>query len=173
MLKGLRMKSNRVKLIAVIFVCYCVLLLYLLFFSRSVQFTLYGLSYRAYLKDHINLVPLRSIRMMIEGARYRLETYGETWLLRFALSNILGNIVLFLPFGFFVPCLWHGQRKYWKFILTALCLICAVETLQLVSTLGSMDVDDLLSNLLGASLGYGLWRLPPVNRALAQKGFLR
>ena len=40
-----------------------------------------------------------------------------------------------------------------------LLLILAVEILQLVTLLGSCDIDDLLLNILGAAMGYVLWKL--------------
>ena len=36
---------------------------------------------------------------------------------------------------------------------------CPVELLQMLLLVGTCDVDDLIQNLLGAALGYGLFRL--------------
>lgn len=151
-----------------LFAGYCFVMLYLLFFSRSVQFDLYGLTYRDYLKEHINLIPLQTVRLMLRGAISRLQRSGDPYLLHFAIKNLGGNILLFVPLGLFLPCIWKRLRRYLQFLLTVVCVIAAVETVQLLSTLGSMDVDDLLLNVLGASVGFGIWRLPPVQRALCR-----
>ena len=44
------------------------------------------------------------------------------------------------------------------FLLTVSVTIIIVELLQYASALGSLDVDDLLLNMLGASLGFALRR---------------
>jgi len=45
-----------------------------------------------------------------------------------------------------------------------------VEAMQLLLCCGSCDVDDVILNLLGALLLYGLCMLPPVRRALERTG---
>lgn len=155
-----------------LFAIYCFGMLYLLFFSRSVQFDLYGLTYREYLKAHINVIPFHTVRLMVQGAATRLERFGDTWLLRFAVKNLGGNLLLFVPLGLFLPCIWKGMRSYAKFALTVICAIAVVETLQLITTLGSMDIDDLIFNVTGASLGYGIWRLSPMQRTMERHGLL-
>ena len=71
--------------------------------------------------------------------------------------NLLGNVVMFLPFGFFPALLW---RKYtwWKALLTGFAVTACIECCQLCVG-RAFDVDDLLLNTLGAMLGYGLCRL--------------
>lgn len=65
------------------------------------------------------------------------------------------NILLFVPLGFFVPLLWkpfHAQNKILR--IGFLCSF-AIEFLQMFC--GRMtDVDDLLTNTVGAVLGYWL-----------------
>ena len=43
-------------------------------------------------------------------------------------------------------------------VLSVLVSVSCVEVLQVLFTVGICDVDDLLLNLLGASIGYGLYR---------------
>ena len=59
--------------------------------------------------------------------------------------------VVFMPFGFFVPSL-----KNWSFmrvVLTGFLFSLAVETVQLVTKVGTFDVDDLFLNTIGVTLG--------------------
>lgn len=68
-------------------------------------------------------------------------------------SNLIGNILIFVPFGFFMPM----ASRYRSFILTTLYsfgLSLIVEFFQLVTMMGSFDVDDMLLNTLGGSLGF-------------------
>lgn len=68
-------------------------------------------------------------------------------------SNLLGNVLIFVPFGFFMPM----ASKYRNFFATAFYgfgISLCVEIFQLITRVGSFDVDDLLLNTIGAVLGY-------------------
>lgn len=71
--------------------------------------------------------------------------------------NLLGNVVMFLPFGFFPALLWR-RYTWWKALLTGFAVTACIECCQLCVG-RAFDVDDLLLNTLGAMLGYGLWLL--------------
>ena len=68
-------------------------------------------------------------------------------------------MVMFVPLGWLLPAVWERLRAFFKTFFLSAVLICAVEAIQYVTTLGSCDVDDLILNLLGITLGYALWRL--------------
>ena len=71
-----------------------------------------------------------------------------------AIRNIGGNLLLFLPMGFFLPALFPILRKLWKTVLTIGVLVLSAECLQLLLRRGIFDVDDLILNLAGAVCGY-------------------
>ena len=74
-----------------------------------------------------------------------------------SLFNIAGNIVMFLPFGFFAALLW---RKFdWKRALAlGLGITCCIECWQIF--LGRyFDIDDIILNALGVFCGYLIWVL--------------
>lgn len=48
--------------------------------------------------------------------------------------------------------------------VTALVLV--IEIIQFITFLGSADIDDLILNVLGAAIGYGIVRLKVVRRLL-------
>ncbi len=86
--------------------------------------------------------------------------------------NIIGNIVMFVPWGFGLPYLWEGMRSLTALVSAFLVLPLCIEICQLF--IGrSVDIDDLILNFLGSSLGagafYGLWRLPWGRERLANK----
>ena len=90
-----------------------------------------------------NLVPFKEIM------RYQIGS-------RLFIKNVIGNIVLFIPYGIFAS-LYAKLDKPWQ----ALCLIffasLTVETTQLL--IGRVfDIDDILLNCIGGILGYGLYR---------------
>lgn len=72
--------------------------------------------------------------------------------------NVLGNILMFLPLGFF-PCLLWGEGKNGLLRGTgaALSASLCVEFCQLFQPRAA-DVDDLWLNALGGALGYGVYQ---------------
>ncbi len=63
------------------------------------------------------------------------------------------NILLFVPFGFFLPLLWKRYRSLNKIATAGFLFSCAIETAQLFAP-RITDVDDLMMNTAGAVLGY-------------------
>jgi glycopeptide antibiotics resistance protein len=112
---------------------YASLLLSLLFFKN-----------REYVSS--NFVPFNEIK------RY-LFTPGIP--LRLVLGNLLGNVLLFLPLGLYLRLLLKRLPSLAVFLLCAL-LSTGAEFVQLVYSLGSCDVDDIILNSLGAALGIAL-----------------
>lgn len=68
--------------------------------------------------------------------------------------NLLGNVAAFLPFGFFLPFLSQKNRSFAYVTLISFEFSLLIECIQLVSKVGSFDVDDMILNTLGGSLGY-------------------
>ena len=71
----------------------------------------------------------------------------------------VGNLAAFMPLGALIPAsLSQAWRKYWKCLLLFLLGITALELLQMLSLLGSLDVEDILVNTMGFSAGYAAWK---------------
>lgn len=132
-----------------LFLLYVVLLLWLLF-DRNFQWT-EGIAYRQQIKNNISLIPFRTIRSYWKIVC--LKQYNNV-LFYHSVINLAGNIILFIPIGYFLPRLWIKMRKFFPFLLTCTVSICIVELLQFLTLLGSMDIDDLILNLAGMILGY-------------------
>lgn len=71
-----------------------------------------------------------------------------------AFLNLAGNVLGFVPFGFFVPILNKRLRKSIVITVLGFLMSLTVELIQLVTKVGCFDVDDLLLNTLGAFFGY-------------------
>lgn len=68
------------------------------------------------------------------------------------LHNVLGNIILFIPFGYFVSHIMASKKPYAMFIIAIITSV-VIEFTQL--KIGrTFDVDDIILNLIGAFLGY-------------------
>ena len=72
----------------------------------------------------------------------------------------LGNLVAFIPFGVLIPLNLRASSKlFLKSLLIFVAGITALETLQMVSLLGSFDVADIAVNTLGFLIGYASWKI--------------
>lgn len=73
-----------------------------------------------------------------------------------SLTQLLGNTLLFMPWGFFLPLLWRRFRHPLTLALMCLGLTLCIECTQLF--IGrTVDVDDLILNFAGSMCGGGLW----------------
>lgn len=98
----------------------------------------------------LNLIPFQTIWAYGSG-QYHLRV-------SFAVSNILGNIVAFIPFGLFLQTL-RKRKSFWRGILIVLATAMAVEAIQYGFGLGASDIDDVILNTVGGGLGMLLYRL--------------
>ena len=71
-------------------------------------------------------------------------------------TNLFGNVIIFMPFGFFMPMA-SKYRSLFSTVFYSFGLSLCVETFQLVTKVGSFDVDDLLLNTIGGLAGYILF----------------
>lgn len=126
---------------AVLFLLYLLALAYFLFFSES-----YGRIVIGEGEYHYNLIPFREIRRFWV---YREQVGTIAWL-----TNLFGNVLGFLPYGFILPIISRNLRNCWTIIFSGFLFSLLVETIQLVTKVGSFDVDDLILNTLGVILGY-------------------
>ena len=147
-----RMK-RRIELASkILFWIYLLILMYLLFFSEYYGRTV-ATEYR------YNLQLFREIS--------RFWTYREKLGMAAVLTNLVGNVVCFMPFGFFLPNMYPVFRRHGCLVvLFGFLLTCGVELLQLLTRVGALDVDDIFLNTCGAILGY---LLNVVCRAIRRK----
>ena len=142
--------SKKVKFV---FWLYCLLMLWLLFGQRVDDFYGQG-TYLEQLRTNTNLVPFKTIALYWR----LLTTSTNTALIRHAVINLLGNIIMFIPLGWFLPSLWEKFRSFWRTILSVVLLMTSVEIFQLLTLLGSCDTDDLMLNVLGAAIGFVIYK---------------
>lgn len=79
--------------------------------------------------------------------------------IRIAMENLLGNIFAFSPLGFFLPLLFKKCNRFKVTFLLSLGVSLLIEIVQLIFYLGCSDIDDLILNVLGSLLGFGVYRL--------------
>lgn len=118
-------------LMTVLFIIYIISLFYIVTF----QDVNYGSS---------NFVPFKEIN------RY-------TFLSNLFIKNVMGNVLLFIPFGFFTAYFLNTKKIFPPIILTIITSI-TIETVQL--KIGRVfDIDDIILNVLGGIFGFILFIL--------------
>ena len=89
-----------------------------------------------------NFIPFKEIM------RYNITS-------RLFFKNVLGNMIMFLPFGFFVSFYLKSEKITLPLFLILIASI-SIEIVQLL--IGRVfDVDDIILNILGGLLGYGIY----------------
>lgn len=126
----------------ILFVLYIAFIIYFLIFSDWYGRTGVTSEYR------YNLVLFREIR--------RFWKYRERLGMFAMFTNLFGNVLIFMPFGFFMPAACRNRRLFSTTCYSFGLSLC-VETFQLVAKVGSFDVDDLLLNTVGGAAGYVLY----------------
>ena len=96
-----------------------------------------------------NLIPFVEIR--------RFWVYRKQLGLMAVVTNLFGNVIGFLPFGFILPVILDKMRSGWLIVLAGFGLSVTVEVIQLITKVGCFDVDDMILNTAGAALGYLLF----------------
>ena len=144
---------NRKKWSKLLFAVYCIVMLWLLYGQRMGPGS--GAPYWEVLRGNLILEPFDTIRRFLWVLRHSTSAPQ----IRHAVVNLAGNVIMFVPLGFFVPCIWPKPQKFGWHLLIMGPTIVAIELTQLFTLLGTCDVDDLLLNLVGTTLGFSLWKL--------------
>lgn len=115
--------------------CYLVFSVYL-----SAMFAVVGLPDIRYIRfdPHFNFVPFA----------YMFSDFTNSFL----------NVVLFVPLGFFLPVFWKHFKPVFRTVLFGFCTSLLIEVLQ-IFTFRASDVNDLMTNTLGALIGWILARI--------------
>ncbi|MGM0883927.1 MAG: VanZ family protein [Bacillota bacterium] len=127
--------------ITVVALGYALIMSYLLFYRHR------------YIGDGFvyNIVPFQTIkRYIVHHDHFNFEIWFK---------NLFGNIVLFIPIGIFLPLLHTKYRRVSALTGASIIMIAVVELIQLLSRVGSFDVDDIILNTLGALLGLMMTRV--------------
>ena len=98
--------------------------------------------------------------------RYNLQLFKEIkrfWQSRGVLGwktvilNLAGNIVAFMPFGFFFPMMCKWGKNFLGCVFASALFSFLVESVQLITKVGAFDVDDIFLNTLGGFIGFFLY----------------
>lgn len=119
---------------------------FIIYFLTLIYWMFFGFSRTPHETFMYNLVPFSTIKNYF--------TYYDYFPLKIWIINIAGNIGVFVPFGILLPLLLSKLTNVFRFTFTFLVGIVTLETFQLISRLGSLDVDDIILNTIGALIGF-------------------
>lgn len=80
--------------------------------------------------------------------------------------QIVGNVLLTVPYGISIPFL-SKAKKWYIYLIYALVFPVIIELIQLIICLSTssfyrtVDVDDIILNFIGALVGYGVYKILP------------
>jgi len=137
------MRTKQHKLIFTTLIIYTALILFFLFFSFGrLDVAAVNREYR------FNLIP-RNLYLRFPTIS-DLE-YFQSWFFN------IGNFAGFIPFGILIPILY--RCKFFRFISLFFLSILIIETVQMLTFLGSFDIDDAIVNTLGAAVGFCAYKI--------------
>jgi glycopeptide antibiotics resistance protein len=105
---------------------------------------------------HGNLIPFKTLAIYLDNL--------GSW---FWIRNALGNLGLLLPIGLIGPIAFPALDRWWRVALLALLVSTAIELTQLAIPDRSADIDDVIVNVAGALIGYGLLKAVGLFRPVA------
>ena len=131
------------------------------------------------IKNHTNVVLYKEILMLVFAiyilCLFQVVTFQDSSMIsgnnyvpfkeilrynitsRLFLKNVVGNMIMFLPFGFFISYYLDSKSFHLPLIL-ALIASSAIEIVQ--SIIGRVfDIDDIILNLIGGLLGYIIYHI--------------
>ena len=111
----------------------------------------------------INMIPLKSI---IDNISQIGNAYDGDVLFMIGLivKNVGGNILLLMPLGFLAPILRDKFKQFKSVMLLGFSVSISIEILQFLETFAGgwgriTDIDDVICNVLGAIIGYFIYKL--------------
>ena len=167
---GISTNPNAEKLLrlrrAILILAFCVYLLlvaYVTFFSRSASEDY--LIHIAFFQDFANAIKIdygffTIIRIFFTEGLGAVLSHIQI-VSKYNVSQVLLNVAMFIPLGYLLPYIfdWYRRSIRRRTVITGFLASLLIENVQLVTKHGFYDVDDLVTNTIGAWIGQGLYVL--------------
>ena len=161
-------EKNRIRKfwLKTLFIIYCILLICILFLNNEYRTnrTLHFSFDKLFSKEHLeinNIIPFGTISKYIyKMINHKINT-------SIVIVNVLVNLILLAPMGFFVPMLFKEKIKNIKqFLLLILIITLSIEILQFLTLSGTFDIDDIILNTIGAVIVYLIMKMKIIKNIL-------
>ncbi|MGM0789771.1 MAG: VanZ family protein [Bacillota bacterium] len=97
-------------------------------------------------KLNANIIPFQNTINYITGS----DRFNQDIII----NNTIGNIVIFLPLGLFLPMLFKRCRSLLRVSVSSIIITFSIEILQFLLQIGQFDIDDIILNTTGCILGF-------------------
>jgi len=114
---------------------------FMLFREVAAQGWWYRVLHRIHTKERINLHPFLMFKQFQIGS-----------------TQVVGNLVMLLPLGIYIPLLFSKFSGFLKVFIICLLVSISIELMQLITSVRSTDIDDVILNTSGAIVGYVLYK---------------
>jgi glycopeptide antibiotics resistance protein len=165
--------KNKFKLAKIILILYIFLVVFITQFPFKLKSAIdfEGIRY--------NLIPFNfllfryKVLKEVVSSGYNVKNYLISTL-KMIIESFGYNIILFIPFGFLMPFIYKQRFTFKKAVISSFLFSFCIEMVQLVIMLIAIaprcfDVDDILANVIGGSVGYflylGIGKLKLLSRA--------
>lgn len=125
---------NKIQFYSTIKTCFFMAILFV------IALTIFPIELRSNNSVNYNLIPFKTILTFLS---YK-DTIDEC-------VNIIGNIILFIPIGFFAYIMFKGKKL--KTIVLCLAITLSIEIIQLVLPARSCNIDDIIVTFTGGYIG--------------------
>ena len=131
-------------------------------------FRLYALQFENHMsfldsiRTNANFIPFKTIFY------YMKNFFTNEINVMIGIENLVGNFCMFMPAALFLPAFFQKQRRWKSFLITMSIILVGIEGIQLFLHLGGLDIDDVILNLAGASLVYGIFYKKKVQERLIE-----
>ena len=150
-----RIYSTGIETAAASMILIPILFLYQIFIFHNIKKTAAYIIFILYLTAMCFLVGFPSVTgIKIDWSYNIIPFYG----MLNDITNSYLNILLFIPLGIFVPCLWPEYRSMMKTVGLGLMTSLGIEILQ-IFTFRATDINDVITNVAGTMIGYLIGRL--------------
>lgn len=149
--------ENTKKGLLLIFIIYSILIATLLFLDNNYRLNMWN-NIKLFSKEHFEyysqVVPFRTILDYI--VRYTNHSINTSIIL----TNIIGNIIVFAPYGILLPIIFKNKfNNLINFTILMFTIVFVVECTQFILMKGSFDVDDIILNILGSTITFTLMKI--------------
>jgi glycopeptide antibiotics resistance protein len=135
--------GKMIKFIKLLFLfCYFSCVIYIVFFARRRQAL-----HKMNREQLVNTTPVLN-----KWREYRMLNPNKKGEAKHFFINLLGNILLFIPFPFVLVIVFNKKQPAY-ILLSAFLLSLFIEVMQFIFKSGVADADDVLLNTLGATIG--------------------
>lgn len=93
------------------------------------------------------------------GSNLNLIPFGwlrEPDVINQIINEVLPNVIMLIPLGFFLPIVFKKMRKIYNTAIIVFLTTVSVELIQYFVG-RSTDIDDIILNILGGIIGYGIF----------------